>query len=166
MDTPYRDPYPAIRKIVRSGNVWKAYDEHGAYLLALDDKGLRQLARVSGEDITVEIEGEGHSTRSVFVREGTVLIFRGFEIYEEGGALEIHPAWWFNLDLGQTNIRSKTGLPLHIDIGTGGSVTLGNHVIDEPALVEVDETRRKVKDLEARIAELEAMWQKAATTGP
>jgi hypothetical protein len=166
MDAPYRDPYPAIRKIVRSGDTWKAYDERGAYLLTLDDKGLRQLARVSGEDITVEIEGEGTQTKAVFVREGTVLIFRGFEIYEEGGALEIQPSWYWNLEFGQTNIRSKTGLPLHIDVGTGGTLALGGEVLDASTLTELEEARRKVDDLETRLAELEAMWQNAVSAAP
>jgi|GEM_PF-6663625 len=151
-------PYGEIRKLVRTednGGSWKAYNADGEFLMRLTTDALPDLARVTEADIKVEIEGQWEP-KCVFVREGTVLVFRGLEVWDHDGMLEVEFPWRHNIDVQSGQIKAASGLSLRVEVGASGAIDFNGMVLDWGALNDLLVARDKVRDLEAKVAILEA----------
>lgn len=152
MDEP--NPFKDIRRVVRSpenGGKWKAYAEDGSHLLDLDLKALRHLASVSDADIEAEIEGRQGLVDILFVREGMVLVFEGFEVWKSDGSITIEPIDHHGIEVNQHGVRSKIGLPLTINVGSQGKLEFDGVELNRVLLEELMELREKVRKLEKRL---------------
>jgi len=145
------DPFKNIRKLVRSsedGGKWKAYAENGSFLLDLDIKALRQLAKVSDADIDAEVEGR---INALFLREGMVLVFDGFEVWKSDGFITIQPIDHHGIEVNQNGIWSKINMPLTIAVGFQGRLEFDGVDLNRALLEELMELRERVKKLEEQM---------------